>query len=64
MTVASIATYVKNNWLTILLLAAIIGFVGIHIVWYTHPSDVKSVEDLNARLTDGQPTVIEFYTNL
>ncbi len=51
--------FFKANWSTILILAAIVGFVGIHIIWYIHPSDVKSMEELNARLTDGQPTVIE-----
>lgn len=64
MALASIALFVKAHWLTILLLAVIIGFVGMHIIWYIHPSDVKTMEDLNARLTSGKPTVIEFYTNL
>jgi hypothetical protein len=64
MTLAAMATFLKHNWLMLILLAGIGGFVGIHILWYIPASDVKSLEDLNARLTDGQPTVVEFYTNL
>ncbi len=64
MVLASVALFVKEHWLSIILLAAIAGFFAIHILWYIHPSDVKSMEDLNARLTSGQPTVIAFYTNL
>jgi hypothetical protein len=64
MALASVVLFIKAHWLTILLLVVIMGFVGIHILWYIHPSDVKSMEDLNARLMSGQPTVIEFYSNL
>lgn len=64
MTLASLAAFVKSNCLLLILLAGIIGFVGLHIVWYIRPSDVKSLDDLNARLRRGQPTIVEFYSNL
>jgi hypothetical protein len=64
MTAASLVSFLKSNWLLVILLAALIAVVGLHLVWYIHPSDVKSMDDLNARLTRGQPTVIEFYSNL
>lgn len=56
--------FLKQNWLSLIILAAIVGFVGIHLVWYISPSEIKTMEELDARLTDGQPTVVEFYSNL
>ena len=64
MTTATLVSFFKSNWLLVILLAALIAVVGLHLVWYIHPSDVKSMGDLNDRLTRGQPTVIEFYSNL
>ena len=64
MTAASIVSFFRHNWLLLIMLTVLIAFVGIHLVWYIHPSDVKSIDDLNARLTRGQPTIIEFYSNL
>ncbi len=64
MAALSVLSFFKSNWLLLIVLTAVIGFAGIHIVWYIHPSDVKSVEDLNTRLAAGQPTVVEFYSNL
>ncbi len=64
MTAASIVSFFRHNWLLLIMLTVLIVFVGIHLVWYIHPSDVKSIDDLNARLTRGQPTIIEFYSNL
>ena len=64
MTAVSVTTFLKANWLSILVLLVIAGFVGLHIIWYIRPSNIKSMDDLNARLTDGEPMVIEFYTNL
>jgi len=64
MTAASIVTFVKHHWLLVIALSGLAIFAGLHIVWYIHPSDIKSKADLNARLHNGQPTVIEFYSNL
>jgi hypothetical protein len=64
MAAVSILSFFRSNWLLLILLTAILAFVGIHIVWYIRPSDVKSVEDLNARVTSGQPVIVEFYSNL
>ena len=64
MTLASLATFAKQNWLTILLLAGILGFIGIHIIWYIRPSNIKTIEEYQTLLHDGQPTVVEFYSNL
>jgi uncharacterized membrane protein len=64
MTAASLVSFLRSNWLLLIVLAALIAVVGVHLVWYIRPSDVKSMDDLNARLTRGQPTVIEFYSNL
>jgi hypothetical protein len=54
----------RHHWLLVLITGALLAFAGVHIVWYTHPSDVKSVEDLQARLNTGQPVILEYYSNL
>ena len=64
MTLVSFVTFLKENWLSLLLLAAVLGFLGIHIVWYIRPSNIKTMEELQAYLHDGQPTIVEFYSNL
>lgn len=61
---ASAAVWVRRNWPLVLAGAALLIFAGVHIVWYTHPSDVESVEDLQARVNSGQPVIVEYYTNL
>jgi hypothetical protein len=53
----------KPILLTLLALGAI-TFVAIHLIWYIKSSQITTTADLNARLTDGQPTVVEFYSNL
>ncbi len=47
-----------------LALLALTGFVILHLVWYIKPSPIASLADLQARLTSGRPTIVEFYTNL
>ena len=47
-----------------LAVVALAGFVLIHIVWYIRPSDVKTMADLQARLTSGEPTIVKWYSNL
>jgi hypothetical protein len=64
MTAAALVSFLRSNSLLLIVLAVLIAVVGIHLVWYIRPSDVKSTDELNARLTRGQPTVIEFYSNL
>lgn len=64
MTAATLGAFLKQNWLVLLLLAGVLGFVGLHLVWYIRPSSIKTVEALQTRLHDGQPTVVEFYSNL
>lgn len=39
-------------------------FIGIHIFWYIRPSEITTLPQLDQKLTDGQPTVVEFYSNL
>lgn len=60
----SILSFLAGHWLLLVALAALLVFVGMHLAWYIRPSNVKSMADLNARLTSGQPVIVEFYTNL
>lgn len=57
-------TFVMNNKLLAIMLAGVAVFVGLHVVWYIHPSDIESVDELQAHVRRGEPTVVEFYTNL
>ncbi len=50
----------KENWFLLLFLGAIIGAF---VMFHTTPTAVASTAELNATLSDGQPTVIEFYSN-
>jgi len=36
----------------------------LYIVWYIHPSDIQSADELQTFVRRGEPTVVEFYTNL
>lgn len=60
----SILAFVKANPLLTLLGLGLFGFVVLHVVWYIHPSDIQTTAELRARLHDGQPTVVEYYSNL
>ncbi len=64
MTLATFGTFLKQNWLTLLLLGSVLGFIGLHLIWYIRPSNIKTFQALQARLQDGQPTIVEFYSNL
>jgi hypothetical protein len=50
----------RQNWTTMLVLTLLVGG---YFLLRTQPSDVASLEELEAILRDGQPTVIEFYAN-
>ena len=50
----------RQNWTTMLVLTLLVGG---YFLLRTQPSDVVSLEELEAILRDGQPTVIEFYAN-
>ena len=53
-------TWVKLNWVLLLFLAAI---AGAFIFLRTKASDINDSDELSGLLYDGQPTVIEFYSN-
>lgn len=47
------------------LLLALVALFGLaQLVLGTQATPIESVEALTTRLTDGQPTLIEFYSNL
>ena len=49
--------------LLLLSLGMLGAFLAIHVIWFIHPSDIASIDELNAVLTDGQPTIVNFYSN-
>jgi len=52
--------WARSNWFLVLFLAVIIGaFVFLR----SKPSNVQNANELSALLTDGKPTVLEFYSN-
>lgn len=53
-----------KTMLWILFGVGLTAFVAIHILWYIKPSDIKTSAELDRKLRDGQPTVVEFYSNL
>jgi hypothetical protein len=48
----------------IVLAGGVLFFVAIHALWYIKPSNIKDMAALNAELHNGQPTVVELYSNL
>lgn len=49
---------------SIILIMGGVLFVVIHLVWYIRPSKIKNEDELRAILKNGQPTIIELYSNL
>jgi len=50
----------RENWLLLLLVAAIVGGF---LVLRTPASAVSSMDEVEALLADGQPTLVEFFSN-
>jgi hypothetical protein len=50
----------RENWLLLLVVG---GIVAAFLVLRTPASAVSSVAEVDAVLQDGQPTLVEFYTN-
>jgi thiol-disulfide isomerase/thioredoxin len=47
-----------------LLLAGLIVFIIVHMLWYIRPSQLKNVDEFQARLRRGRPVVVHIYSNL
>ncbi len=56
--------FIEENVLFVLSVGFLLAFIAIHLIWYIHPSEVASLEELETLLTDGQPTLVNFYSNL
>jgi hypothetical protein len=52
--------YLRENWLFLLLVG---GVVGGFLLLRTPSSAVASVGEVDAQLQNGQPTLIQFYSN-
>lgn len=52
--------WVKANWGLLLFL---IIFISAFTLLRSQPSNIGSVNELEAILTDGEPVVLEFYSN-
>jgi hypothetical protein len=57
---AALARGVRENWLFLLVIG---GLLGAFLFLQTSASDVGSVAEVDAILQDGQPTLVEFYSN-
>ena len=55
-----VSQFVRQN---VLLLAVLALIAGGYFFLRTSPSDIASMEALEASLSRGQPTLIEFYSN-
>jgi hypothetical protein len=42
----------------------IFGLIAAFLILRTSPSDVSNLDELNDVLGDGQPTLVEFYSNV
>lgn len=56
----NLLAWIKLNWVLVLMLAAI---AGAFIFLRSKPSDIATSNELTAILYDGQPTILEFYSN-
>jgi hypothetical protein len=56
----TVARILRENWLFLL---AIGGILGAFLFLRTPGSDVGSVAEVDAILQNGQPTLVEFYSN-
>ena len=57
---ARLARFVRTNWLILLVLGSL---VAAFLALRTRPSDVASIFEADVILGNGQPTVVEFYSN-
>ena len=55
-----ITTFVRENALFMIVL---LGLVGAFIFLRTKGTELESVDELEAMLTNGQPVVVEFFSN-
>ena len=56
-----VSQFVRQNVLFLIVLALI---AGVYFSLRSSPSDIASMEALEASLRRGQPTLIEFYSNV
>jgi hypothetical protein len=57
---ARVLRILRENWLFLL---AIVGILGAFLFLRTTASDISSIVEADAILQNGQPTVVEFYSN-
>jgi hypothetical protein len=55
-----IVTFVREN---ALFLVVLLGLVGAFILFRTKGTELESVDELDAMLANGQPAVVEFFSN-
>jgi hypothetical protein len=55
-----LARYLRENWFFLLLVG---GILGGFLFLRTPASAVASVAEVDAQLRNGQPTLLEFYSN-
>jgi hypothetical protein len=57
---ARVVRILRENWLFLLIIA---GIIGVFVFFRTPASAVGSVAEVDAILQDGQPAIVEFYSN-
>jgi len=58
--VTGLLSFVQTNWLTLLVIG---GLLIAYVVLRTPPSQIASATEFIEELSQGQVTVVEFYTN-